>query len=476
MYKKLLFFFCMLHIHPPLYSQHCDCSTNLNYLITSVTKNYAGYEDKITAQVKPSFEKFTDSLRNKAKNTTDKDCYKLLKSWLAYFNDRHLAIVFNDSIDHHNFIRSVFSDEPSIALDKITLEKRFRENAGKHTLEGIWKIENSLYEVAIIKRNTKEYLGVITTADSVFWVPGQIKFELRAKGNGRYHVIFRKRDHSKEESDMAIDPSATTLLMAGATWKKMSPDGNTTLNNENKGEDEGIYFKSLSKETNILRISSFALPNKKIIDSLIEKNFTALTNTPNLIVDIRGNIGGFSVSYAQLLPLLYTNPIITKNVSIRITDENIALYEELLKVPEYPVKEKEDIKILLEQMKSKKTGYVEEPDEEYKQEKVYTYPKKIAMVVDSGSASASEILILMAKQSKKVTLFGGTTLGAVDYTELVAARKQYCPHYLLWCPTGKSKRLPDYPIDNIGIKPDIKINNTENDWISFVRNYLEKKN
>lgn len=42
-------------------------------------------------------------------------------------------------------------------------------------------------------------------------------------------------------------------------------------------------------------------------------------------------------------------------------------------------------------------------------------------------------------------------------------------------PTWRSMRLPDYPIDNIGIQPDIYLDNSVKDWVAFAVDYLENK-
>jgi len=39
---------------------------------------------------------------------------------------------------------------------------------------------------------------------------------------------------------------------------------------------------------------------------------------------------------------------------------------------------------------------------------------------------------------------------------------------------AKSHRLPQKPIDNVGITPDVKITDAETDWVEFVRNHLKK--
>ncbi|MDN3691404.1 hypothetical protein QWZ06_03570 [Chryseobacterium tructae] len=40
-------------------------------------------------------------------------------------------------------------------------------------------------------------------------------------------------------------------------------------------------------------------------------------------------------------------------------------------------------------------------------------------------------------------------------------------------PTYRSFRLPVYPIDNIGIQPDVYLDETVEDWITFAKEYLE---
>lgn len=53
----------------------------------------------------------------------------------------------------------------------------------------------------------------------------------------------------------------------------------------------------------------------------------------------------------------------------------------------------------------------------------------------------------------------------------------------LYYPMTRSNRLPDFPIDNIGIEPDVRINLPDNlnimneidDWVMFVKEYIENK-
>lgn len=93
-------------------------------------------------------------------------------------------------------------------------------------------------------------------------------------------------------------------------------------------------------------------------------------------------------------------------------------------------------------------------------------------MIDKRVGSAAENLVLRAKQSKKVKVMGTVTSGGLDY----AAARMFnfgCPEYLLQLPTYRSLRLPDFPIDNIGLQPDIFMDRFVKNWIQYAVDYLE---
>jgi len=99
-------------------------------------------------------------------------------------------------------------------------------------------------------------------------------------------------------------------------------------------------------------------------------------------------------------------------------------------------------------------------------------PKQIAVLVNQRTASSGEAFVLAAKQSKKVKVLGVPTYGAIDYGS--ASLFEFgCPDYQLMMPTWRVMRLPDYPLDNIGIQPDIFLDEYVEDWVQFAIEYLE---
>jgi C-terminal processing protease CtpA/Prc len=136
-------------------------------------------------------------------------------------------------------------------------------------------------------------------------------------------------------------------------------------------------------------------------------------------------------------------------------------------------------------MKKNVGGFVTYPmsgnKKEERTDSVYLYPKKVGIIINEGNASSAEQFLLAAKNSKKVLLFGNhNTAGVLDYSNAVSENFP-SGNFELTFPMTRSQRLPEFPIDNIGIAPDIRIPfpSTEqlydklDDWVYFAKNYLE---
>ena len=99
-------------------------------------------------------------------------------------------------------------------------------------------------------------------------------------------------------------------------------------------------------------------------------------------------------------------------------------------------------------------------------------PRSIVALIDNSCASSTEQLLLVMKQSKKVTLMGANTAGVLDYSEVIQKDFPFLQLSLRY-PSKRSNRLPARPVDNIGIAPDVPLTSNQ-DWISSAQLLLEK--
>jgi hypothetical protein len=74
-------------------SGDCGCSQALEETIDKVSRIYAGFDDKVTPQTRPVYDKLVSDLRKKAHSNPDsKTCITLLKSYTSFFKDSHVFI------------------------------------------------------------------------------------------------------------------------------------------------------------------------------------------------------------------------------------------------------------------------------------------------------------------------------------------------------------------------------------------------
>ena len=101
-------------------------------------------------------------------------------------------------------------------------------------------------------------------------------------------------------------------------------------------------------------------------------------------------------------------------------------------------------------------------------------PQNVGIITNDNNGSTAEQFLLVAKQSKKVKLFGTTTMGELDISNMYSITSPDKQFTLRYC-TSKSLRIPDYTIDNKGIEPDFYIDKSipKEHWLSYVADIME---
>ena len=90
-----------------------------------------------------------------------------------------------------------------------------------------------------------------------------------------------------------------------------APQGTAGDSQENQAvnDPKRPSLEFLDDSTAMLRLPSFESTYKPIVDSLIAVQGSQLRSTSYLIIDVRGNGGGYTGSYASVTPLVYSGPI-----------------------------------------------------------------------------------------------------------------------------------------------------------------------
>lgn len=316
-------------------------------------------------------------------------------------------------------------------------------------------------------------------------------FEFSKQANGD-HYSFKKHTRAEGRSPYSGEASIdkNIIELHGELYMyKLYPD--TPLKHDiskgyrmryPNGNNVRFTFSSLNDSTLFIRIPSFSEYRQRFIDSIFNHFYDRLTNTPNLIIDLRGNGGGTDLAFQSILPFIYTHPFYTKGVEELASEGNIAEYEKALATGNVKKGYEEQLKRQIEDMiKVKGDFYIRTPDRWIKYNTMYAYPKRVGIIINGGVASSGEHFLLYAKNSTKCMLFGAEpTAGVLDYSSAYSLELP-SGYGKLSFPTSRSRRLPEYPIDHIGIAPDVKIMLKPNyqlyddvdSWVLFVQNYME---
>jgi hypothetical protein len=460
MLKHFLTFAFLFIATRPL-AQQCNCASEFTFLKGDIEKNYAGFKDKVNSHTQSSYDAFSEDILQRARKAPNPVyCLGLMEEWIAFFKDGHTSVTPGDG-------PPIVDSPETLAIPPMT--------GGEKGIEGIYYNPDSTYKIAIIRSKTvfRDYAGVILTSKAPQWKPGDVKLELRSITETSFMTYAYSRDHQVQAVHYDFDGNT----LNGGTWIKQGisihrqPNGNTT---DMQWRDHAVVqTRKISDQTYYISITSFDVSNIHTIDSLVKANEEELRTTPYLIIDIRGNGGGGDDSYASLTPWLYTNPIHYAGVVEWSSQDNILRWAKFLQDSTIPASIKEQIKNIIAQLQPHTGQFVQmEAGYTVTLSNIEPYPKRVVVLMDDRCASAAEEFLLMAKQSKKVTLMGQHSAGILDYANVLQAPFPCMPFFFNYA-TSRSQRIDQGKgIDNIGVQPDIPLTEDKN-WIVEATKFLE---
>ncbi len=300
-----------------------------------------------------------------------------------------------------------------------------------------------------------------------------------AKTSSRLNEYQRGLERSTSLAESVDDNDCTAVLRGWITFfadRHLSLTDTRTRRQALVPRDNAPSLRSDGAYV-VLSIPSFAARWKRPLDSLLQSYSEVIAALPYLIIDVRGNTGGGSLTYSSLLRVIYTDPIPKDDFETRASPGNIAGLAEFRETGGLPAEVAHQIDTLIAAMKRSPGGFVRtHSDRHISYDSVLTNPRRVAILVDSRCVSACELFVLDAIVSRKVVTIGSASTGGVlDYGDV---RKVSLPSGFrrVGIPTARSRRLPQRPLDNIGIAPDVLENTPDADLMLLAKKILAQMN
>ena len=460
------------------------------FVIDVIKTDYAGWPTKGLgpgAEVMAAAERRMLDAAHAAQSPTDH--YSAISDYLDAFNDGHLGLQSLVALEPRAE-PSVTPLGPSEAevlgagvapLDNpapagsTPLERApFRERldalgADRLPVEAIWSIEGDRYTVGVIRTDSgRVFDAVVLDTNAEGWRAGELKARF-ASGSGPDTYLGRylagdRSSHLVEPKPVA-DGQGLNLGRWGR-WTRLHPPPGDPQALRRISPVWEFSVEPLPDGTLWVRLPNFAVENGNTVQQLIASNRELLEQSDRLVLDIRGNGGGSDSVYAPLLPFVVQGDVTSKGVEVRYTERNIAGFRDLANEVEASNAElASTIRTMVDGVVARAQGDADgfvsvhpEPESVAEVRPVPApdgTPRAVAVLID-GAASSGEQFILDVRDAPNVTLFGhNNSAGVLDYSNVLEATLPSGRFALRWA-TTRSLRLPDEPVDNGGIAPDVR--------------------
>jgi Peptidase family S41 len=427
---------------------------DLRFMLDKLRMDYAGYQDKVDS---PAFEKLVREVRA----STSRDSFFTLSRLTAYWHDDHLAIFAA--------FKPTAADSTE-AMANLEVIARTKPTAGPVT-EGYWmdelgnqviylrRVADDRWEGDLVETKSKVPVGLRVLAlyrQPDGWLADYVDAALG------YRVIIPAR------------LKGTGILVGNCYLKyRYCPAYHPNLLATKAPFSYEPSAERLDSQTLLMHMPYFINNFAKKYDSLIKANTAALQVVTTLILDIRNNPGGSIRCYGGLTPWICTGTMQRAGSSQLCSQDMI---DDAKSTLTYYEKKQDSAHMAIyrkyiDSLLAHKDGFRLSGGGDSPCVAVPNAIKNVAILMDHGTRSAAELMVLYFRQSAKVRLFGEATAGAVDYLDLLDFALPQSK-YEFWVASSKrvlTARDPAY--DKGGIPPDVTIPDSEPDWIRYVQKY-----
>jgi len=440
----------------------CICAAALDGAIQGIETDYAGYQIKIDARRRESYDSFKAILKADAAGAGPDRCKELLDTFVAFFQDDHVFV-----------LRGSQAGGPAGTATRSWSEKDARAEIDRNRerldpIEGLWYSKDGRYAVLHEPGSAPGmFAGVRLGAGGA--PSRELGAAFRRSGHGRYQVSFRDAE-GRWQNGMAALHRGGSLLVFGITgWGRLDPlDPKDKPARLDPADPEAPLFARLDEKTLYLSLPSFMPDYQPKLEAILAAQGAEIEKARGLIIDLRGNGGGNAIYYGLAPYLLPAGPVeVWEDNAILASPRNLRQIEHT----RAPLGDKGKIFDPAIQRMRENPGKIVPYLDSFSEEAPPPAPgpRRVVILTDKGVGSAAEALLLLVRKSPRVILVGENTRGNIDYEQASWGPVGCGDHtYLLGVPLyNRTRRLPEGGLDVIGITPDVPLPDHLADPLAF---------
>lgn len=440
------------------------CRTSLDSLDAKVRQNYAGFLLEVRGERRRGYDTMLRRLADAADTTALGSCFPVLRSYASWYDDPHLFVFQRQSTDSLDAVRRALS------LRRLPLsEREVRASLGDpgrtlDPIEGIW-YEGPLRLAVVRDPNggNTDFLAVVLHSDTTTWAVGAVRAHLRRENDGTYATRLLTRQVAELFLTARIHKRVMLRLSPGI-WGKAFPVA---------AADTGLIDSidvhrprvSVRERSVVFSIPSHDAGRAGLLNSLVRTHVEAIRARPLLIIDLRGNEGGAASTTRSLHPFIATadqrpTPY-DSGVAVMLSAPAQISYARRFTGTDTSA----FVRSLVARLERNPGALVplEETPPPVTPASEPSVPGnwKVVLLVDRGTVSAAEVLVLRALRSTRAVVVGEPTAGALDYqsVQVVSLGTGY-PRWALGYPTITAHAdLPRRGMRGEGIQPHVRL-----DW------------
>ncbi len=392
------------------------CAQTLDSLDSKTRQNYAGFLLEVRGARRTAYDSLLAVLKRDASAASLDRCYPLLARYTEWYDDPHVFVFQNQTTDsatanrRRRAVRRIAMDEAAIRHD---LEAR---RALLDPIEGIWYDGPTRFGVIRDPDGTPgRFVALQLAPDTAGWSVGDVRARFTRKTDSSYATTLLTHRFAELELTARIHRRVVLRLSPGM-WGKAFPVSTADAGTIDPTDVHRPHI-TIRPRSVVVSVTSHDPAYAQMLDRLVAAADTAIRRTRLLIVDLRGNEGGAAFMTRSLNPYVASterraSPYDSGNAVVLSSPAQMAYARRLAGNDTSAF-----VRDLLARMQAHPGQLVpiEEAPAPPAPEPSLPGDWRVIVLVDRGTVSAAEVLVLNALRSTRAIVVGENTAGALDY-------------------------------------------------------------